>query len=210
MVESRCKSDPLSATTKGYLQELYIAEVYGRQRDITNKYLEKGTLVEEDSLTLASKHYKKLLIKNKEWFQNDLLCGTPDVIRPNKIIDIKSSWDIWSFAAADGTNKDYYWQLQGYMNLKGRSRAELVYCLVNTPEHLIVSEKNKLIYKLGLDESSEAFIEAEAEIERNMTFDDIPERKRVKVFKFKYDQSAIDRLTERIYLCRDYLNSLTI
>ncbi len=207
MVNGRSKSDPLSETTKSYLLEIFIEEEYGRRKDITNKFMEKGILTEEDSLNLLTAHYKKLFIKNKEKLSNDFVTGTPDIIT-DKIIDIKSSWDIWTFFKADGENKDYYWQLQAYMWLTGKTEADLVYCLNNSPEHLIFDEKRHQMYRLGLvdHEGTEDFNNMESEVEKNMKFDDIPADKRIKVFNFKYLPEDIEALKLRITECRNYLN----
>lgn len=211
MVNGRSKSDPLSETTKSYLMEIFIAEVYGRSRDISNKYMEKGILVEEDSLNLITNHYGKLFIKNKENLKNRFICGTPDII-DRKVIDAKSSWDIWTFAKADGSNTDYYWQLQGYMWLTGKGSADLIYCLNDSPEHLIFDEVRKQMYIRGLvgQEGTEAFEEMEKQVEKNMKFGDIPEKERVKVFKYKRNPEDIKKLKERVKEARSYLNKLSL
>ena len=211
MTNPRSKSEKLSETTKSYLNEIYIEELFGRKKDITNKYIEKGIYVEEESLNLIQSHYLgKLLIKNKEHFENEYIKGTPDVII-DRVIDTKSSWDIFTFSEADGNNKDYYWQGQGYMNLTKKKEFDLAYCLTNAPEHMIVDEKTKQMYKrglIGLDGSIE-FDEMENEIEKNMKFDDIPLEKRVKIFSFEFDDKAFELLKQRIIDSREYLNSIT-
>jgi hypothetical protein len=210
MTDPRSKSETLSETTKAYLLEIYIDEVYGRRKDISNKYTEKGLYCEEDSLGLASLYTGKLLLKNKDKFENEYICGTPDIILADKIIDIKTKWDIWGFAGEDGSNKDYYYQLQGYMWLCDKQNAELVYCLTNAPEHLIVSEKKKQMYIRGLVDMYETpeFAEMEKEIDMNMTFDDIESKDRVKTFSFTADMEVIEKLQKRILEAREYLNSI--
>lgn len=212
MTNARSKSEPLSETTKNYLKEIFIEEVYGRRKDITNKYTEKGLLVEEDSLNCITKHYGKLFIKNKDRIENDFIVGTPDIILADKIIDIKSSWDIWTFADADGSNKDYYWQLQGYMFLTGKTQADLVYCLNNSPEHLIVQEKRKQMYAKGLvdQEGTPEFDEMEAEVEKNMIYDDIDLAERIKVFPFVYDPAGVEQMKVKIFEARAYLATMKL
>jgi hypothetical protein len=210
--EMRYKRDnpELSQTAKTYLHEIYIEEVYGRSKDISNKYTEKGLYVEEDSLNLMCKKYNTLLIKNKQSFDNEFIKGTPDVIiKDQKVLDAKSSWDIWTFSEADGTNSMYFWQGQGYMYLTGLKKFDLAYCLNNAPEHLIVSEKQKAFYNEGLKEGSPELVEMEDTIDKNMKFDDIPEDERIKVFSFEFEPEAIKKLQKRIVECRNYLNSIT-
>lgn len=213
MTEPRNKKENLSETTKAYLREIYIEEVYGRKKEITNKYIEKGIYVEEDSLELISLHYSTLLFKNKDTYENDFVKGTPDIVykgKATKIIDAKSSWSIYSFFEADGTDKNYFWQGQGYMWLTGVTQFDLAYCLNNAPEHIIVSEKTRQMYHKFLQEGTNEFNEMEQEVEKNMIFDDIPANKRIKIFSYEYDSQAIERLQERIIHSRSFLNSLDL
>lgn len=215
MTDPRSKSESISETTKSYLLEIYIEEEYGRKKDITNKFIEKGLLTEEDSLGLIGKHYGQLFIKNKEKLANEFITGTPDITPaqiPDLVIDAKSSFDIWTFAKADGTDKDYYWQGQGYMWLTGRSKFDLAYCLNDTPEHLIFDEKRHQMYKLGLvdHEDTQEFHDMEEAVEKNMKFGDIPEEKRIKVFSFERSEADIERLKGRIFESRAYLNTIKL
>lgn len=209
MTNPRSKSEKLSETTKQYLLEIYIEEVFGRKYEPESKYLEKGNFAEEDSLDLVTRLENKIYIKNKETLENDFIKGTPDIINGDSIIDIKTCWDIWTFAKTDGTNKNYFFQLQGYMALTGKKKARLIYTLVNTPDHLIVSEKTRRMYKEMIEDGSEAMAEMEKEVEFNMIFDDIPESLRAKAFAFVYDEEVINLVYERVKSAREYLNSMS-
>lgn len=208
MTNPRSKSELVSETTKSYLLEVYIAEVFGREYEIESKYLDKGNFAEEDSLTLVTNQLGRLLVKNKERLSNEYIAGTPDVIEKDSILDIKTSWNIFSFAKADGGNKDYYWQLQGYMWLTGKKQANLAYTLVNTPVHLIADEKSRRAYKAGIIDDNEALAELEAVIDNEMIFDDIPEEVRMKLFHFDYNEADIEKLKDRIEKARMYLNQM--
>ena len=208
MTNSRSKSDPISQTTKTYLKQLHKEVLFNRRKEITGKYLDKGIQVEEQSITLYSDVTNKLFIKNKERFNNKFLTGEPDN-KEGKIRDIKSSWSFDTFPLYEDKipNKDYYWQLMGYMALTGIHEAELVYCLVDTPLVLIEDEKRRVSWKLGMLELPE---DLELEIESNMMYNDIPKSLRVKVFEVAYKQEEADKLYERIELCRKYLNNLSV
>lgn len=212
MVDPRSKKESLSETTKSYLKEIYIEEMFGRKREITSKYMEKGTMVEEDSISLASSVLDVMLLKNEETLENDYIKGTPDLVFDSQVWDIKSSWDIWTFANADGENKDYYWQLRGYTWLMGLSKAKLVYCLVNSPAHLIEDEVRVQTYRRGMlgQEETPEFYKMEADIEYLMTFDDIDEKLRVKVFDYEFEEEQIEKLKERIEAARKYLSEMTL
>ena len=208
MTNSRSKTELLSKTTQSYLKQLHTEEVFNRRFEIKSKYLDKGIMVEEESISLYSKVSNQLFIKNKERFTNDFITGEPDNV-DSKIRDLKSSWSFETFPlhSTDIPNKDYYYQLQGYMALTGLEEAELIYCLVNTPDLLIEDEKRRTSWKLGFLELP---VELAMEIEDNMRFEDIPEPMRVKVFEVKKDNAVIDQIYDRVELCRNYLNELSI
>lgn len=209
MTEGRSKSDPLSETCKTHLVDVFVSRVYGRSRDIQNRYTIKGLAVEEDSLTLYSRVCKQFYVKNEETLRNEFIIGTPDIIADDKIIDIKSSWDIFTFfrTKQDKLNKMYYWQLQGYMALTGKQSAELAYCLVNTPDVQINDQKRRLMWSMGLIDANEAFDEACAEIEKLSLYDDIPLSTRCNRITIQRNDEDIERLYQRVRDCREWMNT---
>jgi len=208
----------MGETAKKKLLEIYVKETYGRDRELLNKYITKGLAVEEDSITLYSRNKKKFYKKNEDRISNDFLCGTPDLYdgptikEATIIIDIKSSWDVFTFwmVLHKPMNTDYVYQLQSYMDLTGAKEAKLVYCLVNTPEPLILDEMNKLKWKMGVADPStnELYQKACEYLEGEMRFDDIPMEKRFIEFTFKYDQNIINSVYERLKDCRKFLSGL--
>jgi hypothetical protein len=216
MTESRSKSDPLSETTKTHLIDVYVANKYGRQEDIQSKFIEKGLAVEEDSITLYSRVKKEYFKKNEKHLANQYIKGTPDlfsgesIMSADLIIDIKSSWDIYTFmrVLTKDVNKMYYWQLQGYMALTGARSAKLAYCLVNTPDVMIEDEKRKLMYRMGVIDptGNKLFDEACEKIEASMRFDDIPLDERLIEFTIDRNDDDIQKMYKRVEECREWLN----
>ncbi len=209
LLSKRDAKPELSVTTKTYLQELHAQELFGKTKTIQSKYLDKGIEVEEQSITLYSDVTGELFIKNKERKTNDFITGEPDN-KQGKIRDIKSSWDLSTFPMHETelTNKDYYWQLQGYMELFDLDESELIYCLVDTPEHLINDALYWAARKMNTLEGLPD--ELEAEIRNNMTFSDIPKDIRCKVFTVERDRLAMKQLEEQILRCREYMNQLSV
>ena len=78
MTESRTK-EPFGETAKSHLLECWINKKYGRYKDVTNQYLEKGTVAEEDSIDLYSLVKKQYFEKNKELISSDYFVGTLDL-----------------------------------------------------------------------------------------------------------------------------------
>lgn len=208
----------LSETTKTYLMECYVREKYGRDKNIINKYIEKGLAVEEDSITLYSRVTKTFFKKNEDKLENEFICGTPDlfigehIIGCQTIIDIKSSWDIYTFFATmtKPVNKDYLYQLQGYCALSGAPGAKLVYCLVDTPLPLIRDELKRTQWKMGVsdDSTNEAYIAAAEYLEKSMTFSDIDIKERYIENQITRDEDLILAVYKRVELCREFLSRL--
>lgn len=218
MTDSKTK-EPLGETCKEHLLECWIEAKYGRTKDFTNKYMEKGTLVEEDSITLYSLVTKKFHKKNKETIENDFFIGTPDLFdgpeirKATCIKDIKSSWDIFTFfkVMTKPINKLYDWQLTGYMDLIPTAKESgLVYCLVDTPLELINDAKRKLQWAMNVidPDANPEFLARCEQIEKNMTFQDIDEKERYIEFTVPRDEDKIKRAHERVYLCREFMNKL--
>ena len=221
MTEAKTKEDKqagkLSETSKTYLVDIYVSNKYGRNNEFSNKYVEKGLMVEDDSITLYSRIKKDFFKKNEDMLSNQYLKGTPDLYigetiqEAEKIIDIKSSWDIYTFfrTISKALNKTYYWQMQGYMALTGAKSATLAYCLIDTPEVLINDEKRRMMYKMGVaTEVNELYLEACKLIDYNMTYDDIPLKNRLLEYHIDRNDEDIDLMYYKITKAREYLQEL--
>jgi hypothetical protein len=204
----------LSKTAKTHLKSIYIREKYGRQKDVVTKQMQKGLDVEEESITLLSRVQKKMLYKNEERLNNGYITGLPDIfegenIRNAKsITDIKSSYDLFSFLGniGESLDRDYYYQLQGYMALSGAPVAYIAYCLVNTPQNIIDGEKYRLLKSMNvISEESPEFVKEAMKIEKNLTFDDIPKEERVLIFKVEKDDDIIEKVNQTVIKARAYL-----
>lgn len=206
MVNPKKKTELLSESTKTYLKDIYIKEVYGRDRgyQTISKFTQKGTMVESDSLDLVEKVTGKRYFKNLKEFSNDWIKGTPDVIPEEKVIDIKSNWDLWTFGniSEDKARTDYYYQVLGYMWLTGKKIGDLNFCLVNTPDMLIEDEIYRLKFKIGDDEADKYRI--------NYKFDDIPDAEKFKEYSFDFDALAIEELKMRIVASRSFLQEMKL
>ena len=201
----------LSKTAQKHLIEVYIAEKYGRKRDIQTKQMKKGIEAEQDSIDLLSMYLKLPFSKNEERFKNDFITGLPDIINGDTIIDIKSSYDLWTFLGniPDKLDNLYYWQMQSYMWLTGTRNATIAYCLVNTPESIIQQEKYYLLKKMDvISEESPEFIKEAMKIEFNMTFDDISINERILTFNVNRSEDDILRIENKVLKARTFLQEL--
>jgi len=207
LLDKQLAKPTLSTTTKTYLEQLHKEVIFDKAAPLTSKYLDKGIQVEEASISLYSDVTDTLFIKNKERKNNDFLTGEADNVQ-GKIRDIKSSWDLSTFPMFEDEipNKDYYWQLQCYMELWNIDEAELIYCLVDTPLTLIEDEKRRMSWKMGFIDLPD---DMALEIEKNMMFNDVPAEFRCKVYHVKRDKAAMKQLQDQIERCRAYLNGLS-
>lgn len=210
LIVKRDSKEILSQTAKAYLTEVYIKEVFGREKDISSKYLEKGLYCEENGIDLLSEKYGTLFLKNKETREGEFIKGTPDIVTKAEIIDIKSSWDIFTFSKSAKTYKDYFWQMQAYMSLFDKQIAKVVFCLSDAPEHLIVSEKNKAMYLNGFLTGTDEYNNLENLIDLNMTFKDIDSTLRIKEYIIERSDFSISKIKEKVEASRIFLNNFKL
>jgi len=208
MSAPRNKSELLSQTAKTYIHELVLQDKYGIRKEFSSRYTDKGNEVENESINLVNEVLDVgFIYKNEEHFSNDWMTGTPDVNTDTILLDVKSSWDATTFPffATEIPTKDYYYQLQGYMELTGKTESLLCYCLVNTPEEMVEDEVRRAHWNANLLEES---LDLRDEVQRRHNFDHIPDNRRVKVFKVEKDEQVIEAIKERVELCREYYNTL--
>ena len=178
------KGETLTQTAKSYIQEIVKKIVYNYHIELESKYLTKGIMVEDESIELYNEVYFCSYEKNSDRLFNEFIEGECDINAPNKIIDIKSSWSKDTFIATPSeiNNKDYEWQLRGYMWLYNKDNAELAYCLVDTPDTLLEWENNLSIHHV----------------------DDIAPELRVTVKKFTRCIEKEKQIIEKVKECRKY------
>ena len=212
MTEPVSKADKeaglLSKTAQKHLLDVYITEKYGRKRDIQTKQMKKGVEVEGNSIEMLSEYLKKPLEKNEERFKNDFITGLPDIIDGNHIIDVKSSYDLWTFLGnlPDKLDNLYYWQLMSYMWLTGAISGSIAYCLSNTPDNIIEQEKYYLLKRMDvISEESPEFVREAMKIEFNMKFDDIDIAERVLLYKVDRNEDDILKIQYKVERAREYL-----
>lgn len=142
------KEMSLSAGAKTFLDGMAKEFVYSYEKTISSKYLEKGRMVEDDSIELYNSVFFQSLAKNTERRSNEWVTGECDLVHPSKIIDIKSAWNLDTFpaTAAQAHDPDYEWQGRAYMWLWDRPEFEVAWCLVDTPPDLIGYEDEALHY----------------------------------------------------------------
>lgn len=209
MTDPRSKSEPISETTKTYCKQWLTERVYDRRIEVTSKQMDKGTTMEGVAIDFAANIVEPgaLWFKNEDKFSDEFMAGTPDVLTDTHVFDIKCPWSFATFPLFETElpSKDYYWQLQGYMALTGRQSAAILYVLTDAPEHILMDEARKLSYQRGLGGNIDETIE---DVRRMLTYPDVADRLKFKRFDVQRDDEAIEKIRQRVSLCREYLQTL--
>jgi len=185
MTAPRSKTETLSETTKTYLYEWLTEKIYGVRKEIKNKYLNKGLKLEDTAIDKTIEWLDlPFTIKNEQFFEDDYFTGTPDLIVDGVVYDAKCSWDCFTFPLFDTEipTKDYFYQLQIYMELTGCKKAVLVYVLLNTPEELTYEDKHN--------------------------YDNLDKKYRIKTYEIDYDSEVIEKLKEKVIESRKFIETL--
>jgi hypothetical protein len=195
----------ITAGNATYLEEWLKEQLYQRRNTFSSKYCDKGNIIEDESIEMIGQQLGLVISKNEESKENDYFTGTCDVDTGNMIIDAKNSWSCFSFPLFDEEpkNKDYVYQLQGYMDLYGRDKAKLVYTLINTPEKALESE----IWRYAKDNEI-TYDEAKEVIMPLHNYDNIPSYLRYKEFNIERDEELIEQIKKKVKVCQLYIDQL--
>jgi len=203
MTNPKAKSDPISKTALTYLETYVKEQLYDRKNEFISKYCSKGVQVEQESIDFIGNYLGIALFKNQKHYENKFLTGTPDVVLKEYGIEVKNSWDCFTFPLFETEPpSNYYYQCQGYMALTGLSSWKLIYTLMDAPEFIITSEAKRYSWSIG---ESELEMELYEEFVRKMTYSNVPDNFRIKTFEIQRNDDVINAIYERVELCRNYL-----
>lgn len=222
----------LPTGAKTYCEKWLKEKLYERRKNFANQYLEKGIACEDASISYAAEHLGWGLVeKNEEWFSDDWMEGTPDIVTtlwsrqvaPNNevlefedptVIDMKNVWDCFTMPLFEDEipTEGYATQLKVYMHLVSKgygiefNNAILCYALMSAP--LNVMEKQ--MRSLSWEEGQQGFItdEIRQRVHREMSYDDFGPELRLKTFEVKSDPALIEELIRRVEMCRLYIPTL--
>lgn len=229
--EPRGKADKaageLSSGAKTYV-ETWLREqkrFYNKRKEFTSKYTEKGHRVEQESIDFICEWLPdaQFLAKNDETLWDDHMVGTPDIITPELIWDVKNSWDVWTFPIFTfakvnprsrskfdtmGISSEYWYQAQGYMALTGAKSYRLVYILTDLPDDMVAAEARKVCYAKKVDFDSEEANVIFEQTKKKFTFSNKPPHLRIKQIKIDRNDAAIKWIRNRVEAARKYIEKL--
>lgn len=210
----------ISDTCIGYLMEHYAwvteqAVAVSKEMDID--YFKRGRLGEAAAITTLSIVDGVLYNKNDIRIYNEYLSGEPDIFlgddiyHATAIYDTKVAWDYPGFLKKIHTalTTDNKQQLQGYMDITGASEAVVADVLVDMPESIINDYRWKLAKNMdAISLESPDFLIAEKKMLKSMSFERIPQHK--KVFKKKVEPFTPfeqQKVYDKVKICREWLNN---
>jgi len=209
LIAKRDNPPALQDGAKTYCQLWLKEQLYQKRKEFSNKYTEKGNSCEPDGIKLVAEYmgYGEIF-KNEKYYENDFMTGTPDLVLADIIEEVKNSWSAWTFPlfATEIPDKDYPLQVQGYMELAGKKKAGVNYCLIDAPLELMDSEARRQWYKMG--NSGDVDMELYDEVYAKMTYPNLPNALKLKRWEFQHDKSIIDAIERQVGLCREYIKTI--
>lgn len=203
-LEAREGEPNLSQTCKTYLKKWLYEKIYQRRAEFTSKQTTKGNAVEDDAILYAAdKLGWGLASKNEKNFSNEYFHGTPDVILDDEVDDTKASYTHETFPLYDSElpEKYYEWQVLGYMELTGKRKGKVIFCLMSMPEDIILKEAR---WKL-----KEGYTEQEyEEFAAQFRYDDLPTYLRIREYEIEYNEAKIRAIESRVLECRRYIETV--
>ena len=208
---------------KSYCKQWLKEHLYKRRTEVKSKYIDKGNANEEDGFTLMAVELGLgMVYKNEDYKENDFMTGTCDLdhAKTDTVFDNKASWSLDTFPMFEDVipDKDYEWQIQGYMHLWKRSNGIVAYTLTDMPLDLLRHEiryeeddNAKQRKAVNYIYTEKAWKEAKSLLfpaADDYNFIEIPSKDRIKCFHFKYDPDKIALIEDRVKMCQQYINEL--
>lgn len=194
----------LSETCKTYCEDWVRSKVYGRKKEFTAKQTDKGNKTEADAVELLEQFYGwGFAAKNAVRKENNFMSGECDIVLPELIVDIKSSFSCYTFPLFETEipESDYEWQIRGYMALWGKQKGQVSFVLMDMPDDMIQRE---LRWKLPEGYTKEDYDKEYAKF----IYSNIDVKYRVKSFEFTHDDSKIEQIEKRVDECRAYISEI--
>lgn len=183
----------LPVGAKTYIEEQVDKAVYEFTIDLSTKEMEKGTNGENESIEVHNAvhftSYRKAMLPNSNPFLVTDSCDIDDE-KKDLVIDIKTPWSKKTFpktkakAYAAAKKAGYPYQLQGYMTIYGRSKAQISYGLIDTPEELCAYEDSSM-----------------------HIVDHLPIELRNTVIDYEHSDKMELQIHNRVVLCRAHMQS---
>lgn len=218
---SEKKAGGLGLTAKKELMIIYNQVVYDWNEDeVTTPAMEKGNLVQTDSILMYSKVSGKLFTENNTQLENEWFTGKPDlflgkdIYNAEQVDDMKNSFILSNFSdhTVETVTKDQKCQLNCYYSLTGASGGNIVHALMSLPEEMFQKECQKLLWKMANNgeiatEYSPLYLEAVEKLKKKFIYDHIPEEERIFIQPVPKDEELIEKMKAKVPILRNWLEN---
>ena len=139
MTTPKSKTENLSQGAKTYIRQVAKQNFFQYRVELDNKYINKGKDQEQDSIDLLNAVRFTNYKKNDVRIENEYMTGECDILADDRVIDIKTSWNLetWPATPGEAHDNDYEWQGRAYLMLYDREIFELVFCMVTTKDEFL-------------------------------------------------------------------------
>jgi len=208
----------LGVTCQKELLKIYNREVYGWDEDITTPAMEKGTIVQPESILMYSKVEGKFFTENTQELENEWFKGTPDVFlgysieTASQVDDMKNSWSLKTFTSKmiDPIDNGHKAQLNVYFSLSGATTGNIVHTLISMPQEMFKQECDRLLWKMAnkgqiATEYAPEYLEAVEQLKKQHLYDHIDQRERVFKQPIERDEELIEKMKAKVPIFRQWL-----
>lgn len=213
------KAGKLGLSTQKELLKIYRLLKYDwDEDDITTPAMEKGTLVQTESILMYSKVTGNIFTENNEHLESEWFKGTPDLYlgksirEATQVDDMKNSFILSSFTdkTVEKVTPEQKMQLNVYYSLTGASGGNIVHALVSLPQEQFQKECEKVLWRMTNNgeiatEYAPEYLEAVEKLKKKFIYDNIPEEERIFIQPVERDEELIQKMKDRVPLLRNWL-----
>lgn len=198
----------LGKTGQSYLKQWLKEQFFKRRYEFSSKYVVHGKENENEALEMVKKYLNLDFTESDTqiFANNDLFQGTCDVLTNDFIIDVKCSWDCFTFPIFENEipNDEYYWQAQIYMKLFDKQNYKLIYCLTDMHPSLIEKEARYYARNNNLEFTEDIY----DKFYNRYTYTGYELKDKIKIFDIQRNDADIEKIEKRVIECREFINNL--
>lgn len=212
LIAKRDAEFEFGATALAYIRDVWLRNEYGYDEPVLTNELLKGLLCEDEAIGVVTRHVDgPFRVKNEDTFANEHFIGTPDIVGPDVVEDVKCAWSLKTFMDVQHPSALYYAQLQAYMDLLNCNTSRLCHVLVDTPEEIVQEERKRFFFRFNCNDDDPYYQECCRKVDAMHGASRlIPEEQRIKVFTIQRDDAYLDRLRRRVEQARAVYDTLTL
>ncbi len=214
------KAGKLGLTCQKELLRIYRKVKYDwDEDDITTQAMEKGTIVQPESIEMYSRVRGEFFNENTEPLENEWFKGTPDVFLGEAIIgakqvdDMKNAFILSTYTEkmVESLTPSQKCQLNVYYDLTGAIGGNIVHALMSLPPEMFKEECDRLLWRmsnkgLAATEYSPAYLDEVEKLKKKFIYDHYPEEERIFIMPVQRDEELIEKMKAKVPVFRQWLS----